>query len=147
MNNLNHTCYTLSRNSNRCDVCGARLPRLIDADALRKEFEREGELNPCDRLFWGKVLSVIDNAPTEERIVCRSRDWSNECTHSSSFEQGYVQGYEEGKNDRPKGKWITVNLQQENDGGAFMCSCCKERSWDYGNSYHFCPNCGACMER
>lgn len=32
MNNLNHTCYTLSRNSNRCDVCGARLPRLIDAD-------------------------------------------------------------------------------------------------------------------
>lgn len=42
--------------------------RLIDADALRKEFEREGELNPCDRLFWGKVLSVIDNAPTiEER--------------------------------------------------------------------------------
>lgn len=25
MNNLkNHNCYTLSRNSNRCDVCGAR---------------------------------------------------------------------------------------------------------------------------
>lgn len=93
------------------------------------------------------LKSDIDNAPTVERIVCRSRDWSNECTHSSSFEQGYVQGYEEGKNDRPKGKWITVNLQQENDGGAFMCSCCKERSWDYGNSYHFCPNCGARMER
>ena len=29
MNNLNHTCYTLSRNSNRCDVCGAPLPNSL----------------------------------------------------------------------------------------------------------------------
>ena len=29
MNDLNHTCYTLSRNSHRCDVCGAPLPNSL----------------------------------------------------------------------------------------------------------------------
>ena len=48
---------------------------------------------------------------------------------------------------RCKGKWITVNPLQEDDGGAFMCSCCKVGSWDYDNSYHFCPNCGALMTK
>ena len=48
---------------------------------------------------------------------------------------------------RPKGKWITDNPLQENDDGAFRCSCCKVGSWHWGNSYHFCPNCGARMER
>lgn len=152
MNNLkNHNCYTLSRNSNRCDVCGARLPRLIDADALRKEFEREGELNPCNRPFWDKVLSVIDNAPTEERIVCRSRDWSNECTHSSSFEQGYVQGYHYGfakgaeiPSYRKTGKWII-------DGHHIRCNRCNEYICNTDREdneipNNFCPNCGAKMD-
>lgn len=49
--------------------------------------------------------------------------------------------------ERPKGKWITVNPLQDNDDGAFSCSCCKVGSWHWGNSYHFCPNCGAKMER
>lgn len=37
---------------------------LISRSALRKEFEREGELNPYDRLFFEKVVDVINNAPT-----------------------------------------------------------------------------------
>ena len=141
MNNLNHNCYTLSRNSNRCDVCGARLPRLIDADALKKVLNEIFET--VEVVTFDDINAIIDNAPTEERIVCRSRDWSNECTHSSSFEQGYVQGYEEGKNDRPKGKWII-------DGHHIRCNRCNEYICNTdreGNKIpdNFCPNCGADM--
>ena len=61
MNNLNHNCYTLSRNSNRCDVCGARLPRLIDADRLVKTIEKaQMESRKVN------VLSLIHDAPTVE---------------------------------------------------------------------------------
>lgn len=104
--------------------------RLIDADALEEEFIHHHPAGDG---------GLIAKAPTVERIVCRSRYWSSECTHSSSFEQGYTQGYEEGKNDRPKGKWITKPLIY----GVTYCSEC-----DFElkiNNTNFCPNCGADM--
>lgn len=90
---------------------------LISRSELRKNvnsfFDSHYKgLVSSDLIKYAKAVDdFIDNAPTIERILCRSRDWSNECTHSSSFEQGYVQGYEDGKNERPKGKWIPIKYR------------------------------------
>lgn len=43
MDNLKHTCYTLSRNSNRCDVCGAPLPNSLGAKWRGAAYEKEEE--------------------------------------------------------------------------------------------------------
>lgn len=108
------------------------MPRYIDADALRKEFEREGELNPCDRLFWGKVLSVIDNAPTIESLDLYV----------------YIGGRRCGKRQRlldelrPKGKWEFVQYEANSNIGNWRCTNCRGIAIA---QYNFCPNCGADM--
>lgn len=101
---------------------------LISRSELRKNvnsfFDSHYKgLVSSDLIKYAKAVDdFIDNAPTIERILCRSRDWSNECTHSSSFEQGYVQGYEDGKNERPKGKWELFEKRPCQN--LYMCSNC-----------------------
>lgn len=103
--------------------------------------------------------ALIDNAPTIERIVCRSRDWSNECTHSSSFEQGYTQGYHCGfakgaeiPSFRKTGKWINTGKTWEetvdgfiHSGNIYECSVCKAEIKGHIECKPFCEYCGAYM--
>lgn len=130
MNNLNHTCYTLSRNSNRCDVCGARLPRLIDADALKEAFEEVYPLatNEMGSAVNKRIYDIVDNAPT----VFTQEDIDN------VLELSYISGQQHP--ERPKGKW------EYTDGrwglGDWRCSKCGGYS---NKDTHYCPNCGADM--
>lgn len=49
--------------------------------------------------------------------------------------------------ERKTGKWIIVHPLQEDDGGAYMCSCCKSGSYDViPKTWKACPWCTALME-
>lgn len=74
---------------------------------------------------WGEhfIPLLIDNAPTVEYPF---------------YQEAYQTGYEEGKNDRPHGKWLI-------EGGTtlhYVCSKCDCAGdvWD-----KFCKHCGADM--
>lgn len=65
MDNLNHTCYILSRNSNRCDVCGAPLPNSLGATSSNSKFDKEDiiiALKDIRRLFNNGKSRTADNA-------------------------------------------------------------------------------------
>lgn len=49
--------------------------------------------------------------------------------------------------ERKTGKWIYVHPLQEDDGGAYKCSCCSSGSWDVDpTTWRACPWCMALME-
>lgn len=49
--------------------------------------------------------------------------------------------------ERKTGKWILTHPLQENDGGAYVCSCCKTGSWEIDPArWKACPWCTALME-
>ena len=82
---------------------------LIDAEALKKAVEQEYNetLDGIVKFGIEKAYNLIDNAPTVEYPF---------------YQEAYQTGYEEGKNERPHGKWIY--------------KCC------YGDEYPQCSNCG-----
>jgi len=84
--------------------------RLIDANALRKQFEdRTLEDFTCYHF-----IAAIDNAPTVEQEVFISAGDYNV----------FLEGYKQGKKDfaRPRGEWI---MQLHNcDGEFYTCSVC-----------------------
>lgn len=81
------------------------------------------------------ILNAIDDAPTIDVI-------SNEESYEM-YGKGYLQGYERGKNERPKGLWII-------DGHHIRCNRCNEYICNTDREGdkipdNFCPNCGADM--
>ncbi len=95
--------------------------RLIDADELTRRIEKSYLTSGEKRLFTVKVRHM----PTVETNM----DFAKEC---------YAVGYEDGKTERPKSKWIPT----PDDFAEFKCSVCdKPNFWED----NFCPNCGACM--
>lgn len=60
----------------------------------------------------------------------------------------YNQGFEDGrKAERKTGKWVLAYPLQENDGGAYVCSCCKSGSYEViPKTWKACPWCTALME-
>ena len=108
--------------------------RLIDADALMKEFAKfVAPSNNSDFIAaptWNDAVSLVGSAPTATQ--------SNDSNALGVLE-------------RKKGKWEFVGLQM------FVCSECKHgfrqdwlMDWRTNNSEpifpNFCPNCGAEME-
>lgn len=93
--------------------------RLIDADELKKAFEITVCIEPMPYAF---VKQIIDNAPTVEY---------------SFYQEAYQTGYEEGKNERPQGKWVI-----EHD-WVHCFPCGHEQNYPS----NFCPNCGAEMQK
>ena len=52
-----------------------------------------------------------------------------------------------GFEERKTGKWVLVHPLQEDDGGAYECSCCKSGSWEIDPAtWKVCPWCTALME-
>ena len=52
-----------------------------------------------------------------------------------------------GFEERKTGKWVLVHPLQEDDGGAYECSCCKSGSWEVDPAtWKACPWCMALME-
>lgn len=49
--------------------------------------------------------------------------------------------------ERKTGKWILIHPLQEDDDGAYECSCCKSGSWEVDpTTWKACPWCTALME-
>ena len=65
-----------------------------------------GEIGRTDEWYKGRsICNIIDNAPPVEQsieVVCRSRNWSTDCTVTSGFEDGYRHGYRKAKEDIAK---------------------------------------------
>lgn len=59
-----------------------------------------------DVIIWETdMFDMLDNAPPVEqsiKVVCRSRNWSTDCTVTSGFEDGYRHGYRKAKEDVAK---------------------------------------------
>ena len=112
--------------------------RLIDADALKKEFCKDimGGLN------WERI---IDNAPTveitEEQAIDKLR------------ETGWLQEHDKQMTERPHGEWNEI-LEPFgwDDIKSAQCSACGESyPTDCGfddivEMFKYCPECGAKME-
>ena len=99
---------------------------LIDREALREDLRRffpaevlEG-IEP--KTLFAQIMHDIDNAPTVEYPF---------------YAEAYQTGYEEGKNERPKGEWV-LNKDKNPE-----CPFCHHSFTYWGN---FCGNCGAKME-
>ena len=101
--------------------------RLIDADALKEEFEAT-PYNDYDDLL--RTERLIDNAPT---------------VPLPDFKAGYKQAIIDGKTNfqRPHGEWIdicTLPIIRK-------CSICGNKIGNEMGFYNnFCPNCGARMK-
>ena len=117
--------------------------RLIDAEALKKDFEER--YKACDewiekakdeeikiradatKHFICEVIMTIDNAPTVE----------------SDYEWGYSEGVHD--TERPRAKW-----EQDEDDNSLTCTGCGCHLWANdiinGEAY-FCPHCGADMRQ
>lgn len=97
--------------------------RLIDANALKEEFNRPF----WEKWEWDIICKAIDNAPTVEYPF---------------YQEAYQTGYEEGKNERPKGEWKEYQIKGKDFfGKGFICKC----SRIVMQKENFCPNCGADM--
>lgn len=106
--------------------------RLIDADKLKEEFYNR-KRTPDDMKYMRVPVEVvyqfIDNAPTVEYPF---------------YQEAYQTGYEEGMNDRPKGKWLKSGKGKT----TFFCSECGReidtKPFTRPDNFPFC-HCGADM--
>lgn len=131
--------------------------RLIDADALRKQFE-DRSLEDFTHLHF---IDAIDNAPTvnpyfpiSEEVFYKITD--AEWEHSNSFWVTTPSGKKvEFEKKRPQGDWIVT--AEDNDGVHRIC--CPFCSYEQGSNNvdtikvtftkfpNFCENCGADMRK
>lgn len=106
--------------------------RLIDADALKEEFDIAFFNDEDD---YKKALRIIDNAPT---------------VPLPDFKDGYKQAIIDGKTNfqRPQGEWEYNQYDGNPNIGNWHCSECRHiisgKYSQYPN-YNFCPYCGADM--
>lgn len=78
------------------------MTRLIDADAFWAsviQSRKETIIDDDVKISMGEFVKLLDNAPTVE-----VRD---------NFDLGYIQGLEDGKKERPKGKWNVISLLRD----------------------------------
>ena len=61
------------------------------------------------------------------------------------YDEGYRKGYEKGKADRPRGKWIDEKeVRPPFDVKIYKCSACGiYADAILASMYKFCPNCGS----
>ena len=104
--------------------------RLIDANELIKTYEKETGYTWSAKGILECPKCFIDDAPTIEYPF---------------YKEAYQTGYEEGKNERPQGKWIRTG-SLGNGNAHYECSNCH-----YGDEHAenqevpYCWHCGADM--
>ena len=94
------------------------MSRLIDADALKRQYEDRKRLFCRNRIEFS-TLSDKDKARVDELDNCIA-----DTLNAPTIEE------------RKTGKWIDGYKRQ-------TCSVCRQRGY---RSWNFCPNCGAKME-
>ena len=101
---------------------------LISREALKRDIMSYKTMPEIRKA----ICEVIDNAPTVEYPF---------------YQEAYQTGYEEGKNERPQGKWIVKSSGTTN---YYACNKCNKTfgfdGLEPNIEFYFCPNCGAEME-
>lgn len=114
------------------------MSRYIDADAFKEKYGDYYAEEGTTEGFIGTVGRLIDKAPTVLDTL------ANELAEGmvSDLEHSFNCGYQEGLNNRPKGKW--ESRYWVGDAYYHVCSECKMhiRENEFDN---YCPNCGADM--
>ena len=87
---------------------------------------------------------------TKKRIVIDNY-FKTECNIDTSIREAFKKGFELGLQKAPRerktGKWVFIHPLQEDDGGAYVCSCCGTGSWEIDPArWKACPWCTALME-
>jgi len=122
------------------------MTRLIDADALKEKMLTCYDYSAA---LCNDVEELIDNAPTVEAdsdLISRADAMGAVQDH---FNDDGFKGYDDGQKmldrinalpsaDRPSGEWI-----EEYDDDGVVCSVCGKV---HGNTWQYCPSCGARME-
>ena len=109
--------------------------RLINADALNQYKFGEGLMASSYADGWDDAIdAIMKDAPTVE-----VRD---------NFDIGYAQGLEDGRNERPKGKWHKIKTSCDIGHKFYICSKCNREidvmDGECLDDYPFC-HCGADM--
>lgn len=93
--------------------------KLYRADCMMS-VGNDKKCRPCTAAFFESILGMIDRIALQEAIA---------------------------RQERKKGKWILVHPLQEDDGGAYVCSCCETGSLEVNPAtWKACPWCTALME-
>ena len=93
--------------------------KLYRADCMMS-VGNDKKCRPCTAGFFESILGMIDRIALQEAIA---------------------------RQERKTGKWIYVHPLQEDDGGAYKCSCCSSGSWVVDpTTWRACPWCMALME-
>jgi len=93
--------------------------KLYRADCMMS-VGNDKKCRPCTAAFFESIIGMIDRIALQEAIA---------------------------RQERKKGKWILVHPLQDDDGGAYVCSCCKTGSWEIDPAtWKACPWCTALME-
>ena len=110
--------------------------RLIDADALKKQFEDRS----LEDFTYLHFIDAIDNAPTFELDESVIQSVLNKRCMTAVTNEYLIALH--GK--RPQGEWI--EHYDTEDGFTWLtCSRCMFKA--YEEDYNFCPNCGAEMKK
>jgi hypothetical protein len=114
--------------------------RLIDADALKKLFEKRSETDcfGCAGVYCLSCIidNVIDDIPTVDAMPVVHSRWIKERVCSGGFRQ--YTGIDN------KGETHTISVDERVTGSVLFCPECGARSAD--NWFDYCPNCGAKMD-
>ena len=112
---------------------------LISREDLRKEVTEKVHFMTVDgHIAYDKVLKLIDSAPTVD-VIPNEEGYE---MYGKGYCKGHLQGYEKGKNERPKGEWIEHSLENLL-WGHNECPFCHMRS---NRGAHYCQYCGAYMK-
>ena len=116
--------------------------QISDFNELNKKGEPYKDFKDIRAILFGLVIgkNLIDNAPPVE--VFTLEDMQN------NYDLGAM--HENGKHDRPQGKWKTVDGYDGDE--YYECSNCGEPWVLYAgtpeeNNMNFCPNCGADLRK
>lgn len=111
--------------------------RLIDADALKEEFDLYTDRNGY---LKADPEDLIDNAPTIKTFTLLDIE--------EQYRKGLEKVLSEWETERPQGEWIPcyVNFTDGSKPLFAYCKCslCNKQATGV---YKFCPNCGAEMKK
>ena len=118
--------------------------RRIDADALKKEFEKIYPLatNEMGGVVNKQIYDIIDNAPTVSFMI--SPDY---VTELQNLNKELIKQLEEV--EQPTGEWARHDMWRNGAyiGGFYHINCPCEDGYYAKWRTNFCPNCGLPMKK
>ena len=144
----------------RCSSCNQLWTEWWTASKPIERMKKEAPYCPMCGSYNGEETTQANDSNALNVLDCVSRQAAIDACHNyddgkDAYAYGFVveerlQGLPSAQPERKKGKWERHSIGHENTPWGFDCSTCGK--WfvigeDTAEQYHFCPNCGAEMER